>query len=120
MKLSTLKKTWIFDLDGTLVEHNGYLRGEDQLLPGVMQVFNEIDEEDYVLILTAAQGNISRTNYCFFKKAGIRYNDILFGIPCGERILINDKKPSGLEMAYAVNVKRNQGIDFHIEIDEAL
>ncbi len=120
MKLSTLKKTWIFDLDGTLVEHNGYLRGEDQLLPGVMQVFNEIDEEDYVLILTARKETYREQTIAFLKKAGIRYNDILFGIPCGERILINDKKPSGLEMAYAVNVKRNQGIDFHIEIDEAL
>ena len=24
MTLSTLSKTWIFDLDGTIVKHNGY------------------------------------------------------------------------------------------------
>ena len=34
--LSTLSKTWIFDLDGTLLKHNGYKTdGEDSLLEGV-------------------------------------------------------------------------------------
>ena len=34
--LSTLPKTWIFDLDGTILKHNGYkIDGEDTLLPGV-------------------------------------------------------------------------------------
>ena len=34
--LSTLPKTWILDLDGTIVKHNGYkMDGVDTLLPGV-------------------------------------------------------------------------------------
>ena len=34
--LSTLPKTWVFDLDGTILKHNGYkLDGEDTLLKGV-------------------------------------------------------------------------------------
>ena len=38
MILSTLPKTWIFDLDGTLVKHNGYLLdGADTLLDGVKE-----------------------------------------------------------------------------------
>ena len=33
--MSTLPKTWILDLDGTLVKHNGYkMDGEDSLLKG--------------------------------------------------------------------------------------
>ena len=37
--MSTLPKTWIFDLDGTIVKHNGYLLdGEDTLLPGVREI----------------------------------------------------------------------------------
>ena len=33
MVLSTLPKTWILDLDGTVVKHNGYkLDGKDTLL----------------------------------------------------------------------------------------
>ena len=38
---SNLNKTWIFDLDGTLVIHNGYKCGEDTLLPGVKEFFDE-------------------------------------------------------------------------------
>ena len=34
LKISTLGHTWILDLDGTLVEHNGYKTGEDKLLKG--------------------------------------------------------------------------------------
>lgn len=36
LTLSTLPKTWIFDLDGTLVKHNGYkIDGHDTLLERV-------------------------------------------------------------------------------------
>lgn len=36
--LSPLPKTWILDLDGTLVKHNGYkLDGHDTLLPGARE-----------------------------------------------------------------------------------
>ena len=36
LTLSSLPHTWILDLDGTLVEHNGYkIYGKDRLLPGV-------------------------------------------------------------------------------------
>ncbi len=54
MILSTLPKTWIFDLDGTLVKHNGYLTdGQDVLLDGVKEYLADIPEQDMVLILTA-------------------------------------------------------------------
>ena len=40
--LSTLAKTWIFDLDGTLVKHNGYKSdGQDTLLKGVSEYFKD-------------------------------------------------------------------------------
>lgn len=34
LKLSSLPKTWIFDLDGTILVHNGYKNGGDRILPG--------------------------------------------------------------------------------------
>ena len=34
----------------------------------------------------------------------------LFGLPAGERVLINDTKPSGLSTALAVNVVRDAGL----------
>ena len=30
---SNLDKTWIFDLDGSLVKHNGYKTGGEEILP---------------------------------------------------------------------------------------
>lgn len=43
--LSTLPKTWIFDLDGTLVKHNGYkLDGADTLLAGAKEYLESIPE----------------------------------------------------------------------------
>ena len=38
----------------------------------------------------------------------------------GERILVNDKKPSGLVTAYAVNKERDAPLDLKIVIDETL
>ena len=35
---------------------------------------------------------------------------MLTGMPTGERILINDIKPSGLRTALAINVKRDEGL----------
>ena len=43
----------------------------------------------------------------FLGKCGIRYDTILFQAPLGERIVVNDRKPSGLDMAVAVNVDRD-------------
>jgi len=43
----------------------------------------------------------------FLKENSIRYNKILFNIPMGERIVINDRKPSRIDMAIAININRN-------------
>lgn len=52
--LSTLPKTWIFDLDGTLLKHNGYkLDGKDTLLDGVKEYLDELPKEDKIIILTS-------------------------------------------------------------------
>ena len=45
LTLSTLPKTWIFDLDGTLLKHNGYKTdGHDTLLDGVKEYLDGIPE----------------------------------------------------------------------------
>ena len=42
-------------------------------------------------------------------------------MPMGERILINDNKPSGLKCAYAITPERNQGLaEIEFEIDKNL
>ena len=115
LTLSTLPKTWIFDLDGTLVKHNGYkIDGVDSLLDGVKEYIREIPEEDFILILTSRTEEYRDSTIGFLKKNGIRYDEILFGMPMGERIVLNDRKPSGLDMAVAVNVDRDTPVIPHI------
>ena len=120
LKLSSLPKTWIFDLDGTIPVHNGYKNGGDRILPGVKEFFDKIPETDHILILTARKEEVLESTIEFLKDNGIRYNNILADIPFGERILLNDMKDSGLKTAYAVNLKRDEGLNFSVYIDEDL
>lgn len=122
LTLSVLPHTWILDLDGTLVEHNGYkIYGEDKLLKGIKDFYKSIPAQDYILILTARTEQYRQQTETFLKENGIRYNQIIYNIPMGERIVINDRKPSGLDMAHAINVNRNQKLcDILFNIDNAL
>lgn len=107
--LSTLPKTWIFDLDGTLVKHNGYkLDGRDTLLSRAREYLDAIPPEDRIVILTSRPEEYRQRTLDFLKENRLRFDEILFHMPMGERILVNDRKPSGLAMAIAVNVDRDQ------------
>ena len=115
------KKVVILDFDGTLVEHNGYKTGNDEFLPGAKEFLQSIPAEDYVLITTAREKEAREKTIEFLNANGIRYNEILFEMPMGERILINDDKPSGLRCAHCITPKRNQGLEsLEIIIDEDL
>lgn len=106
--LSTLPKTWIFDLDGTLLKHNGYkIDGLDTVLSGAKDFLDAIPKEDRILILTSRTDQYKQMTLHFLKETGIRYDMILFNTPMGERIVVNDRKPSGLDMALALNMDRD-------------
>lgn len=107
--LSTLPHTWIFDIDGTLVKHNGYLTDEgDTLLEGVAEFLASIPKKDMIILLTARPSNVRDITEKFLAEKNIRYDHIIFDAPVGERIVINDNKPSGLVMAYAVERTRDK------------
>lgn len=107
--LSTLPHTWIFDLDGTLVKHNGYRTPEgDTLLDGVKEFLASIPEKDMIIIITARTSEYRAVTEKFLAENKIRYDQIIFGAPVGERILINDNKPDGLKTAYAIERTRDK------------
>lgn len=121
IKVSPLNKTWILDLDGTIVKHNGYkLDGEDSLLPGAKKFFQQMAEDDMVIFVTSRTEDVAEQTEVFLRRCGIRYNAIIYGAPYGERVLINDKKPSGLATAIAVNTERDMFMDILFEVDETL
>lgn len=119
--LSPLGKTWIFDLDGTVVKHNGYkLDGKDSLLSGAEDFLKGIPDTDMVIFVTSRRETEREDTESFLKENSIRYDSIVFNAPYGERILVNDAKPSGLNMSLAVNTVRDVFMEDVFEIDESL
>lgn len=121
LRLSPLGHTWIIDLDGTLVAHNGYKAGGDCWLPGALEFLRSIPGDDAIVFLTARENEARHMTEKFLASHGIAYKAILFEMPMGERILINDDKPSGLTCAHSVRIRRNIGLeDFNFSIDPDL
>lgn len=121
LRLSKLPKTYLIDIDGTLLKHNGYkIDGFDTLLEGVSEFFANLNEEDVVILLTARKKNELTNLKSFLRKNHIRFDKIITDLPFGERILINDIKPSGLKTAFAINKKRDESLKIKVKIDEKL
>ena len=109
--VSNLGHTWILDLDGTIVKHNGYkIDGEDSFIIGADSFLRSIPKKDMIVFLTSRPEECRELTERFLKENGIRFDHIIFGAPYGERILINDEKPSGLKVSIGINKKRDDNI----------
>lgn len=119
LRLSPLGHTWVLDLDGTLLKHNGHKAPEgDCFLPGAQEFLSGLPEGDMIVFITSREEQYRDVTERFLRENGVRWDFIVFDAPFGERILINDKKPSGLETAVAVSLKRDEGSFPAIVIDE--
>lgn len=103
-------RTWILDLDGTLVVHNGHERGGDSLLPGVAEFFAALPREDIVILLTAREEAHRESSLSFLAENGVRVDHAVFGLPKGVRALVNDRKPDGEPTAFCFNLDRDGGM----------
>jgi hypothetical protein len=110
LSLSILGHTWLIDLDGTVFKHNGHLQGADELLPGVREFWAALPAGDTVVVMSAREERYRTTTLASLAAAGLRYDHALFDLPHGERIVINDTKPRGLQTALAVNLSRDAGL----------
>ena len=109
IKISPMPKTWILDLDGTLLVHDGpYILGKDEFLPGAREFLDSIPRRDMIIFLTARSDYEKPHTMRFLKENNVRYDHIIFNAGEGERIMINDMKPDGLVTAYAVNTVRDR------------
>ena len=109
-QISDLDKLWLIDLDGTVIIHNSHLEGEQKFTPGAIDFLQRIPPSHIVVFLTARELKYASITEDFLASADILYHSILYNMPHGERILINDIKPSGLKTAYSINVKRDNGL----------
>lgn len=118
VKVSPLAKTWILDIDGTIFKHNEYKTdGEDSFLEGAEKFLKEIPEEDMVIFITSRTETEKELTEKFFEKHNIRYSTVIYNAPYGERILLNDAKPSGLVTALAYTTKRDEFCKVLFETD---
>ncbi len=121
IKVSALAKTWFFDIDGTIVKHNGYkIDGYDSFLPGAKEFLQSIPDKDMVIFITARTDEFKQMTIDFLQANGIRYDRIIFNAPYGERILVNDRKPSGLNVSIAINTERDKFMSESFVVDESL
>ena len=119
--LSSLPHTWLIDLDGTVVEHNGHKNGAEKLLEGVADLWAQIPATDTIILLSARTEDELQSAFNLLAQHGLRYDRALCHLPVGERVLVNDTKPRGLTTAFAINVPRDRGLtEISIEIDPAL
>ena len=121
ISLSPLGHTWILDLDGTIVKHNGYLiDGHDTLLPNAKEFLDSIPSNDLIVFITSRKDDFAQQTESFLARKSIRFDKIIYGAPYGERILINDSKPSGLTGAIAISTDRDEGPLPIVTIDDRL
>ena len=112
-----MTKTIFCDIDGTLLLHRGdmvnQIKMAPEILPDALIKNKEWEKLNYKIILTTGRKeSVREQTVKQLADAGIVYDYLLMGLPNGARILINDKKPNGIEnMAFAVNVVRNRGLE---------
>ena len=88
VNLSPMPKTWILDLDGTIVVHDGpYILGHDKFLPGAKEFLDGISEDDMIIFLTA-RGEWEKEHTLRFLKENHPPTNSIFGTPicCGSVI----------------------------------
>lgn len=121
LELSPLGHTWFIDLDGTILKHNGFkIDGKDTLLDGVIEFFADIPNDDIIIFVTSRVEEEKELTENFLTENNIPFHHIIYNLPYGERILINDKKPYGLETAKAINLQRDEFKSFKVEVNESL
>jgi len=119
--LSSLPHTWLIDLDGTIVEHNGHKKGIETLLDGALELWAQIPPGDTIVLLTARVDCDLQSVFNLLGQHNLRYDHVLCNLPAGERLLINDIKPRGLKTALAINVPRDLGpTHLRVKIDHTL
>ena len=112
-------KTYFLDVDGTLVKHLNTVELDDmlkedahkdeELLPGVLDLWQRIMPEDCVIVTTARNERHRKITENIFKRHNLRFDLMIMDLPWGPRILINDTPDIFWKKAVAINVKRDAG-----------
>jgi FMN phosphatase YigB (HAD superfamily) len=109
-------KTIICDIDGTLVKHhlpvvNSSNLSSLEIIPETLRKISEWDAKGYnIILITGRKESMRRATEEQLSRIGIIYDQLIMGIGGGDRVLINDRKPTGEDTAFAINIDRDKGI----------
>lgn len=110
-------KTIFCDIDGTIIKHlhkfSDLGKFEVELLPGVIEKFNEWDSKGYKIILTTARKESARgITERHLNGLGLCWDMLIMGVTSGHRIIINDKLNSkDDDRASSINLITNEGFN---------
>ena len=123
-------KTWFIDIDGTVLkaqsdskldrmiaQFGNRSHTQEQTLPSSKQFLKKIPKRDAIILTTARDNRHKEHTEKTLQYLGVRYDNIIYNLRSGARILINDVKPKGavknkheIKTAFAINLKRDQGL----------
>ena len=117
-EFTTKKPSTIFcDIDGTIMYHHhsysSVFSNEPNILPGVMDKFDEWDSKGHKIILvTARKESARKLTEAALEKLSIPYDMLIMGVTSGQRVLINDiVDDSQPPRSKSVNVITNEGFN---------
>ncbi len=116
------QKTLFIDIDGTiLVQPQGGISqiiyranrpSTSQKLPYVTHKLNNWRNEGCIIILVTARPESMRDiTTQQLTHVGLFYDQLIMGVGHGERYLINNRKDTKEDTAFAINVDRNKGLE---------
>jgi hypothetical protein len=127
---SKIGKTWFIDIDGTILKsqsnekidrmierHSSKSHTQEQALSSSKMFLKKIPKGDVIILTTARDARHSEHTERALEFLGMRYDEIIYEIRAGARILVNDIKPKGavknnheIKTAFAINLKRDEGL----------
>ena len=123
-------KTWFIDIDGTILkaqsnekidkmitQFGNKSHTQEQTLPSSKHFLRKIPKRDTIILTTARDNKHKEHTEKTLEHLGVRYDNVLYDLRAGARILVNDVKPKGavknrheIKTAFAINLKRDQGL----------
>ena len=127
---SKIGKTWFIDIDGTILkaqsndkidrmisQFGNKSHTQEQTLPSSKLFLKKIPKRDTIILTTARDNKHKEHTEKTLKHLGVRYDDVIYDLRSGARILVNDVKPKGavknrheIKTAFAINLKRDEGL----------
>lgn len=118
-------------MDGVICywKNDNYNKNEVLIMDNVNFLKNLIKENNIKIVLTTARSKKKCKQVLrLLKHQGLNFNKCVYDLGVGQRLVINDKKSTGLKSAFSLNTERNksfsdlykeliEGSDFDVKLD---